>query len=1431
MMPINMRVQLNLSKLVPVDTDDALDQNALWKMVNCYDPMHSPVSGIFSGVLASFQEGGSSVNTNLSPVYGSMDGLNLVAIPADRATIGNALKWLGGDDVIIDETSSVQELCIKFLHLLNEMDIPNGSIDRLTDFIRRRTWDETRLWGGSMAEFWEIVTSTEDEKEKWRILRVFIDSNMSWQTRVAFFAIDALHRAAVGNMAFNGLYIPGSDLKLREAVTAYVKKLVPVDESHPYLSIGTEGGKLHSIECSVKLWYCVPSIMEDDFLIRMQHTSTSIQGSQGKLTGHTIIHLLGCFLGYFHRTVTSKVLKYLYYPGDSSKGIEATLCGVPKDHEGTFKSAFREILIKDGLCDSDSWEDMAKRIEAYKKKFHWKDEAVLSSVYIDIWLEKFTKVAYETLKDLIPKFPEFTKIDDSLKLRLIPEMSLAQFQRMFQHHVSSGYPKEGSLESFRLDAHQLPIKDPMVLSVFKHREKMDIYRGDPYKKPTGGMMLLGGKVGNFPPSLVEFVWLLMYAHFSEDSFNSIVKLTQSPSTPQVTTTNDRARNLARRYLRCVIFTISASQLYSAKYWQHGYFPRDTSAGGVLVNKMNKNTQMFFLTMSAILHTCSFFQRIGINPKLPKMTEPIHDWVLKNEFEEYEKIVQDPVVMYTFFFCYQVYMQDNPGRQQKTWTKEDSCRVLDVSVRSSTGAKEITTLRKEWRAHQDEWIGNYTVGKSSTLSMSPDPAILKELSARKGYLLEVLGDDRYSQPEPTEKTSLILRPITHRISEFASWSVHYESFYEFLINSLDTVTFRVTKTIDTNVSTSTDQALAAPQGVENDGVSQKLSSIGNDATGGPTSGTSPALAPSVPQGVESEGASQELSSSGNEPTVPASSESPVQASAVSQSVENEGVTQKRTFYWIEVTGPAASTSPAQAATESRGAEDAGEGDSSDKQPSSGNDAAAGPPSGTSPAHTATDSQGVEIAGVQELSENPSSSGNDTAAGSTSETLPTQTETGSQGVEIAGEVEPSDMQPAQGSTASVSSGDIKKILGEGTKRKPSPTSKAVRDGAAAVKKKRSLGFKYVSKTLGEIVPMVIDLTESGDDEDAMEKNIDELDEDTKKECLRVFFTYLKSNRRKLGGIVTLEKEQKKETGKVATKRKPYHPCIEYESGCGDRGVSSDEDTEDTNKADQSSIGTWLERQSFNEEYEPAHRLIGRQFSSEVTETHANVGPSTRSGGKRLYSQSRGKTLRPPMPGAAIGGMKYLRPPLGGSESDSSGEEEFDEEDRTANKSHSGEGKTPESEEEEEEEEEEDKSKSTKLTEENEDNDREDFNAEDGHGVNDSSEDKEVESNSKKSSDSNEDNGSEPGHESSKEDRNDEDGNGDNHSSEWDPSEHSGNVDDVITGSQRDDRVQDQTGNGGTSYPMKEVDPLDSFNRLYPVPRRTTPRRLTRTRRSGH
>jgi hypothetical protein len=157
---------------------------------------------------------------------------------------------------------------------------------------------------------------------------------------------------------------------------------------------------------------------------------------------------------------------------------------------------------------------------------------------------------------------------------------------------------------------------------------------------------------------------------------------------------------------------------------------------------------------------------------------------------------------------------------------------------------------------------------------------------------------------------------------------------------------------------------------------------------------------------------------------------------------------------------------------------------------------------------------------------------------------------------------------------------------------------------------------------------------------------LDEDAKEQCLCVFFKYLKSNRTKLWG-------------KVAAIRKPDHPgkgniYVEDEAFCGDKNVSSDEETEETDKAEQTSIDDWLEIQSFNEPYDPVHRLISTNFSSEVTETPANVGPTTHSRGKQLYSQSRGKAFCPPIPTAARGGIKLLRLPSGDSDSDSSSEE---------------------------------------------------------------------------------------------------------------------------------------------------------------------------------
>jgi hypothetical protein len=154
------------------------------------------------------------------------------------------------------------------------------------------------------------------------------------------------------------------------------------------------------------------------------------------------------------------------------------------------------------------------------------------------------------------------------------------------------------------------------------------------------------------------------------------------------------------------------------------------------------------------------------------------------------------------------------------------------------------------------------------------------------------------------------------------------------------------------------------------------------------------------------------------------------------------------------------------------------------------------------------------------------------------------------------------------------------------------------------------------------------------------------------------------------VNLKKEKKK--------KKKGCPLIDDEALCSDHNVSSDEESEDTDKGNQSIFGSWLDNESFSEDYLAEHRLVGRDLTVEGTEAPGNIGPSTLSHGKQLYPRSSGKIFPPPNPAAAIGGFKSLRRPQGDSISDFSSEKDFEDGDRSDNQSHAEEGKTPEGEE---------------------------------------------------------------------------------------------------------------------------------------------------------
>lgn len=87
--------------------------------------------------------------------------------------------------------------------------------------------------------------------------------------------------------------------------------------------------------------------------------------------------------------------------------------------------------------------------------------------------------------------------------------------------------------------------------------------------------------------------------------------------------------------------------------QVGYFPKDRSGTSVLVNKMSKGTQMVFLMLDAISHTCLYFGNMGVNPKEPRFTQTIRDWIEENNLPEYMELAGDALLMHTFFSVFKL----------------------------------------------------------------------------------------------------------------------------------------------------------------------------------------------------------------------------------------------------------------------------------------------------------------------------------------------------------------------------------------------------------------------------------------------------------------------------------------------------------------------------------------------------------------------------------------------------------------------------------------------------------------------------------------------------------------------------------------------------------------------------------------------------------
>jgi hypothetical protein len=131
-----------------------------------------------------------------------------------------------------------------------------------------------------------------------------------------------------------------------------------------------------------------------------------------------------------------------------------------------------------------------------------------------------------------------------------------------------------------------------------------------------------------------------------------------------------------------------------------------------------------------------------------------------------------------------------------------------------------------------------------------------------------------------------------------------------------------------------------------------------------------------------------------------------------------------------------------------------------------------------------------------------------------------------------------------------------------------------------RKGPISLKDVSDALKKLAPSVIDLTNEGNvDDKLIEKNVSELDEKSKTQCLLLFFKFMKSYQEQVNRI----HEKRK-------KNWPSNPYVDDEAGCDDMG-----DDESEVAADDLN-DSFISHESIEEDYLPEHRLVGDMYRGE-------------------------------------------------------------------------------------------------------------------------------------------------------------------------------------------------------------------------------------------
>ena len=767
---VNFRQGLVQERFWGHASEDQKKNNLLYQLVMSKSGSNNPLGeGRIKLVVASFQQAEDPHDdddpTTLSLVFGN-NSERLRAVPATKKIISEALKWLEPQketNVVVPTDKPL--LWKQFVESLQNAGVPNGNFKVLRKFVDDREWVGEKLWGGSKEDILRRVDAAGDKMDKWRMLRRFIVFNFARQTKLCCFPVDGMHRCALSANVYNGLPSPGIDDNLTEMLRQFWKQLRPAEEGDRLFKLrikSTSDGNVDasstSFDPEVNIGFVIPDEITKAFLSRMREESVRSQAAAGCNLEHDMLNMLLTFLETTPR---------MYLQGKSGgepRGVEKVLRGFGEEDKS---AAFKSVLTEDYLlCDEAEAEDYVKKIKDEDKNKELPHEGKLAVWYCYIWMEKWTKKAFDQFKSFAREYPQ-VGLEANLR-GIMDAMDLQQFRRLFKSHTGVKYPKEDEPESWRWDPGQ-------IITASVRRVKQTFF-GDPYQKPwkSGGSR----KNTRFPAVMCDFVWLVWYANLTPETCDSILQFTKGMSMPAADvlrlgtdgTLNHFKTRLgkeqARKCCRCLVLTIHSTFHHSNYYWKHGYFDRE----GDLPQKrkarhMGRFVQGLHVLISSIIHCCEFHGRVGYFPTIPMPQED------SNSFSEEETdLLRDPPVGYSYFFHLQNtkdydencahFKSLNVKNRDHTLHKEHLLKKLTPSVLNDLGL-EAGGVEGSSLQH---WLPMYSVQGEDSFSMAPK----NKTKGLGGYsnLVVVLGFGDVN----AEKS------VTHRLYEFAcsvqiDWRAH------------------------------------------------------------------------------------------------------------------------------------------------------------------------------------------------------------------------------------------------------------------------------------------------------------------------------------------------------------------------------------------------------------------------------------------------------------------------------------------------------------------------------------------------------------------------------------------------------------------------------------------------------------------------------------